>query len=186
MPPGAGSDKTGNSTLNLQDDAAFTGTVEVQGGRLKLDILNSNIGDLSNASLIDVTTNGAFDVEDHFATGGYTIPSGQTLRGAGTVRGKLVLADGSVIQPGDSGVGQMTIDDGDLNDDSLQMLDIQGGTFQWQMSNWDGDEGVGYDQIVINDGRLKLHPVAGCMGKIRGPRSLCCKTRPSVDGYRCS
>jgi autotransporter-associated beta strand protein len=84
--------KQGGGVLDLTASSAFSGTVRIDSGTLRL----APAATLA-ASRIETAAGAVFDVSQ---VAGFTLGSGQTLSGTGTVAGALAAADGSVIDPG--------------------------------------------------------------------------------------
>ncbi len=104
--------KAGLGTWTLSGANVYAGSTTIMGGTLKL----AATGSIANSPLIDVNT-GVFDVS---AYSSYTLDSGKTLRGNGTVLG-TVLVQGWVV-PGES-PGMLTV--GNMTFDAGSMLDIE-------------------------------------------------------------
>lgn len=141
--------KLGSGTLVLGGASAYTGTTTVSAGTLRLGASAS-----LTSAVIDVASGATFDVSN--VSGGYTLASGKTLKGKGTVLGNITLAGGSNHSPGNS-PGKMTIT-GTYTQQQNATLNIEiNGTDQGDLSPVDG---VGYDFVSISgaaslDGILK-------------------------------
>jgi hypothetical protein len=68
-------------------------------------------GHINNSSIIDVTNGAIFDVTGN---GSYTVPSGQTLRGSGTVKGGAVTVNGNLAAGEASAVGTLNLNNNGL------------------------------------------------------------------------
>ncbi len=108
--------KTGAGTQTLGGVNTYTGTTAISGGTLALGAS----GSIANSSAINVETGGTFDVSA--VTGGFSLATGQTLTGTGTVAGDLTVANGSTFAIG-SGMGTKTID-GDLTFGASSNFDV--------------------------------------------------------------
>jgi autotransporter-associated beta strand protein len=100
--------KTGSGTLTLSAANDYTGNTTIQDGRLAL----SGAGAIGSTPLIDLAGAGA--VLDTSALAGFTLGSGQTLQGTGTVlagTGKAFTVNGT-LRPGGS-IGTLNVT-GDL------------------------------------------------------------------------
>jgi len=96
--------KVGTGTLTLSGtNNSYTGATTVNGGVLAV----SGSAWPANSTIVDVTANGVLDVSG-MAGGMLTLGAGQTLKGAGTIRGSLVVPAGAILLPGD-GVGVLTV-----------------------------------------------------------------------------
>ena len=76
---------------------------------------------------------------------GFTLASGQKLKGGGTVVGGLILSGGGVLAPGAS-PGTLTV--------ASNMTWGGGGVYEWEVQNWTGIAGAtnGWDLIKITSG----------------------------------
>lgn len=94
---------TGGGILALSGTNTYTGSTIITNGTLML----TNNGSISNSALINITTPGILAV----AGGGtFTLNSGQTLVGNGTINGNLNVSTNATISPGNSGnVGILTV-----------------------------------------------------------------------------
>jgi len=82
--------KNGTGTLTLSVSNAYTGTTTINAGTLALGAA----GSIADSSLIDVTSSGVFDVS---AITGFSLGSGQSIGGAGSILGDVLFADGSKL-----------------------------------------------------------------------------------------
>jgi autotransporter-associated beta strand protein len=99
---GFGITKTGSNILTLNVSNSYNGATTIKAGTLKLDALggiaSSNIivGDAgSSGAILDATTK----------TGNFTVASGQTVSGIGTIQGSTTIQLNGTIAPGNSGAG---------------------------------------------------------------------------------
>ncbi len=86
-------------TLYLRGTNTYAGTTTVRGGFLTLDVT----GSISNSTVIDVWTNGTFNVSSNGS--GFVLGLAQTLKGNGTVLGNVTAV--GAIAPGSS-IGSLT------------------------------------------------------------------------------
>ncbi len=93
--------KTGLGTWTLSGLNAYSGTTTVRQGTLAI----SPAGSISSSPTIDVQDGATLDVS---TVAGFTLASGQTLKGNGLVAGALTLGNGSTLSAG-AGVGTLTI-----------------------------------------------------------------------------
>jgi fibronectin-binding autotransporter adhesin len=103
---GHGIVKNGVGVLAIGGGSAHTGNTTINAG-----VLGTN-GQLSATPLVDVKAGANLDVA--LVPGGASFGAGQTLRGAGSVTGSVVLDGGAAITAGDAGVGNLAIS-GNLN-----------------------------------------------------------------------
>ena len=89
--------KTGVGTWTLSGANTYTGNTSVNGGTLKIGVLSN----IATSPVVAANSTGVLDVTDFNAGGGWTISSGQTLTGTGTVNGIVNdIAGGAIINPG--------------------------------------------------------------------------------------
>jgi autotransporter-associated beta strand protein len=94
--------KIGSGTLTLGGLSTYTGVTTISNGTLAL----IGSGSTANSSTIIIVSNATLDVTGRNG-GAMTLASGQTLRGAGNVKGNLIVANGATLSPGTS-VGTLT------------------------------------------------------------------------------
>jgi autotransporter-associated beta strand protein len=102
-------DILGNGRLTLTAASTYTGPTIIESGTLRL----GTGGSIASSPVIEVQEAGTFDGQT-----GTTVASGQTVRGTGTLLGKVTIGAGSTLSPGVAGVGAMKGD----------MLILQGNT----------------------------------------------------------
>jgi autotransporter-associated beta strand protein len=99
--------KQGAGTLTIATNNVSTNSVVVGAGTLALSVSNC----LSGAPSITVSNGAILDVTALSASGGYTLLSGQSLLGNGTVSGTINMLSGAKIYAGaDGAYGTNTID----------------------------------------------------------------------------
>lgn len=124
--------KISSGTLTLSGVSTYTGNTLVTGGTLKLGAS----GSINNSAVITVGSSGVFDVS---AVSGYSLASGQTLRGAGQVTGAVIAGSGRTVAAGmnASTIGSLTFNSSlnvSLATVSLK-LDSNSGTFDLISAN---------------------------------------------------
>jgi hypothetical protein len=139
-------DGTTAGTLILDGTNTYTGITQVTGGTLKLaatcTIASSTI-DVA-AGILDVTAFGT----------GYTVGSGKTIQGNGTVNGSINVA--GTLATGESAPGILTVN-GNANLSGVDAVDINTAT-----------AGTGYDQLVVN-GSTNTVALAGTLALTVSP-----------------
>ncbi|MDA0254355.1 MAG: autotransporter-associated beta strand repeat-containing protein [Planctomycetota bacterium] len=95
--------KTGGGTLLLDGINTFTGETSIEEGILALETADS----LAGSTTVTVAEGASLDVSS--LAGGYTVGSGQTITGSGTVLGSLVFGRGSTLSPGLGSVGSLAL-----------------------------------------------------------------------------
>ena len=86
--------KTGDGSLMLDAINTYAGPTSVLGGTLAI----TSHAALGNTSLIETARGTTFDVNS--LSDGYTVPSGQTIGGAGKILGSVTFGAGSTLSPG--------------------------------------------------------------------------------------
>ena len=93
----------GTGKTILSSSSSYSGATTISGGTLALSaaanpIASSGTIDVAAAAVLDVST----------VSGGFTLASGQTLSGAGSVVGSVAAGAGSIIAPAGAGIGGLT------------------------------------------------------------------------------
>ncbi|HEX3718178.1 MAG TPA: autotransporter-associated beta strand repeat-containing protein [Verrucomicrobiae bacterium] len=96
--------KEGSSEMTLSTNNTYTGDTTITTGSL---ILSTN-GSIADSTPINIETGAALDVS-HRSDSTLTLATGQTLEGTGTVDGSLIAGPGSIVSPGESSVGTLTV-----------------------------------------------------------------------------
>jgi autotransporter-associated beta strand protein len=172
--------KAGTGTLTLSGSNTYTGATTIINGCLKL----AAAGSISNSPLISVVSGGTFDVGA--VSGGFTIVSGQTLKGTGSVTGNVTVADGGILVPGNpkgtllvkgdvtlgatstfvvncdsSGYGQLQVTNGVINLASATLSVVQGSEIcsenMWIINNQGGSAISGTFNGLPEDSVLKVN-----------------------------
>jgi len=94
--------KTNAGTLTLYSNNTYTGSTTLSGGTLAL----SGAGAIPNST--NLALSGASAILS--AGSGFTLTSGHTLSGIGSVAGGVTANPGGLISPGNNGVGTLTFD----------------------------------------------------------------------------
>lgn len=135
---------SGNGTVHLNAANTYTGSTSVTSGRL---VLGSG-GSITSSSSIAVGSAGTLDVS---AVSGFSLSSGQTLTGVGTVAGDVSVGAG-VLAIGSS-PGTMTFED-DLAFTLSSVANFEINALG--AGNYDLALGLGNDQTVTFDGTLNV------------------------------
>ena len=133
---GHGLTLAGPQRLTLAGENTYSGDTTVSEGVLGL----TATGTIDNSPLVLVEAGASFDVLSK--TGGYALPAGQTVAGAGSVVGGLAVGGGGTVSPGDP-VGTLTTS-GDVS--------LGGsGNYNWQVLDAQGTAGAatGWDLLSI-------------------------------------
>lgn len=130
--------KVGAGTLTLTADNSYTGATAVTSGTLAL----AGSADISESPVIDVAEGATLDVS---AMGSWTLASGQTLQGNGTVAG--TTAANGTLAPGNS--------PGTLSVTGTVLLGATS-TLDWDLDGGDTTPGSGINDLLAITGNLTL------------------------------
>jgi len=86
--------KLGNGTILLDGINAFTGTISIEQGTAAI----SGPPAIGTSALVNISAGAALDVRD--VAGSYTVTTGQTFAGSGTIVGSVTFGAGSTLSPG--------------------------------------------------------------------------------------
>lgn len=86
--------KTGDGSLVFDAINTYAGPTSILGGTLAI----TSQAALGGTSLIETARGATFDVSS--LSDGYTVPSGQTIGGSGTILGSVTFGAGSTLSPG--------------------------------------------------------------------------------------
>ena len=131
--PDGGLTKLGAGTLTLSGANTFTGPTLISAGTLAL----AGSGSIASSTSIGIAAGAALDVS---GIGGYTLGSGRTLWGDGTVNGNFILGNGAILAPGSNAIGTLTFNN--------NLVVSNGAVLQYQL-------GTNSDLTVVN-GNLTL------------------------------
>jgi CSLREA domain-containing protein len=157
--------KLGSGTLTLSGTNTYGGQTTIGSGTLALvnTISNNNI---ASSSPIDVRTSAVLDVtglDVGIVTDTLQLASGQTLKGYGTLNGKLDALSGSTVSPGNS----FAVNPGILNQTGDVTFNT-GATFSVEIGGTTpGNTATNHDQLNVtgavspNDGTLTLASSGG-------------------------
>jgi autotransporter-associated beta strand protein len=134
---GAGSiTKTGDGTVRYDAANTYSGNTTIESGTLQLGAS----GSIQNSAVVDVKAGAVLDVLD---VPDFTLASGQTLVGNGSMNGALTLSSGAVLAPGNS-AGRLTFQD----DVTLEL----GSIFEVEIGGYTA--GSEYDDVVMMSGAV--------------------------------
>ena len=159
---GTGLSATVNSNLAATSGLSKSGAgTLVVGGTISGGTVFVNNGTLTvapaaaiSSSGISVLSTGTLDVTQK--VGGYTVPGGQSLAGAGVVSGTVTMSSGATLSPG-SNLGTLTVTGGlTLNG---------GGNYNWQIVSGSGSAGTSWDLASVG-GTLSIASTSATPFKI--------------------
>jgi len=139
--------KLGPGTATISGGNTYSGNTIVSAGTLTM-----SGGSIANSTNISVASGATFNVS---AVNPFTIGSGQTLTGAGTVSGQVTVASGGILTPGNAvGGGVLTMNDLTLSSGSTVNVEFPsaGSPGNASVNNADGGGG-----LVINGGSVYLY-----------------------------
>ena len=96
--------KVGSSPLILAGTNTYTGSTVLSAGTIAL----TNNGSISGSTNINLASGTILDASGR-GDKTLTLGSGQTIDGTGTVRGSMTASSGSIVAPGLSGAGTLTV-----------------------------------------------------------------------------
>jgi autotransporter-associated beta strand protein len=96
--------KEGAAPLALEGTNTYTGDTTITTGTL---LLETN-GSIADTAVIDIDSGTTLDVSQRLDST-LTLATGQTLEGTGTLNGSLIAGAGSIVSPGQSSVGTLTV-----------------------------------------------------------------------------
>ena len=102
-----GTVEVSSGSVTLSGVNSYTGVTKISGGTLSLSATSNNIASSSSIIVGDTAAHSSAVLDVTGVTGGFTLSSGQTLGGHGTVIGNLTFGSGAVLSPGNS-VGTST------------------------------------------------------------------------------
>jgi autotransporter-associated beta strand protein len=115
-----GLEKRGAGTLTLTGANTFTGPTLIGSGKLAL----SGGGSIAATSDLYVEAGATFDVTA--MGGGFSLNSGKTLSGSGSINGDFSLNNSAILRPGKNGIGRLTFNGSlTLGVNSTQYFEIQ-------------------------------------------------------------
>jgi hypothetical protein len=149
-----GLSKAGSGILTLSGSSTFSGATTVSAGQLQI----GSAGAINSTSGITVNGAGA-EFKFNAATAllrPLTLTQG-TLSGTGTIGTAVTVGSNAILSPGNSpGIQSFT-----------QGLTFdQGGQYIWEINNWAGSPGTGYDQLVVSGSALNVTANSGSTFKI--------------------
>jgi autotransporter-associated beta strand protein len=126
--PTSGLRKAGDGRLTLAATNTYTGPTTVAGGTLA--VASSTAEEVSLSQALIPFAGATLDLST--VSGGYAVPSTQTVGGSGTVAGTIGFGAGATLSPGDV-VGTLTV---------TQSVTLGGGgNYNWQMVDATGTAG---------------------------------------------
>ena len=97
-----GTVEVSSGSVTLSGVNSYTGVTKISGGTLSLSATSNNIASSSSILVGDTAAHSSATLDVTGVTGGFTVASGQTLAGHGTVVGNTTFGSGSILSPGNS------------------------------------------------------------------------------------
>ncbi|MBM4012189.1 MAG: hypothetical protein FJ286_12550 [Planctomycetes bacterium] len=129
----AGLAKSGGGTLVI-GGTITGGNLSINNGTLAV----APTGAIQTSPGISILASGTLDVTQ--LAGGYVVPGGQSLAGAGLVSGSVTMSAGATLSPG-SNLGTLTI--------SNNLTLNGGGNYNWQIVSGSGVAGSAWDLVQL-------------------------------------
>ena len=95
--------KTGSGIQSFSGANTYTGNTTISNGVLAL----VGTASIANSANLDISAGAQLDVSG--LSGAFSLGSGQTLKGNGSVNGSVIVPDGSTLAPGESAGGTLTV-----------------------------------------------------------------------------
>ena len=138
--------KTNPGTLSVYSNNTYTGSTTLSGGTLAL----SGAGAIRNST--NIALSGASAILS--IGSGFTLNTGQTLSGIGLVAGGVTALSGSVISPGNNGVGTLTFNNNLTLNAAATLMVVLNGT----------NAGTSYNQLSVQALALNNATLAVTLG----------------------
>lgn len=152
---------TGTLTLQDNDDRAFAGEISGAGNVIKQ---GNGIWTLSGANTNTGTTSvstGTLLVNGSLANSTTTVASAAVLGGSGNLGGALTV--NGTLAPGNNAAGNLT---------TGALTLAPGAVVEWQLDDWTGAAGVGYDLVTAASLTLTATPTSPVTLRLVGPAPL--------------
>jgi fibronectin-binding autotransporter adhesin len=142
------SGKTG--TVEIANDLSTTGSITVAYGTLHF---SGSLGDATNAS--GITINGSSAVLKTTSANAVSAPitfTQGTISGTGEIGVAVTVGSNATLSPGNP-VGSQSYTSG--------LTLAGGGAYRWQINNWTGSAGTGFDQLAVSGNDLAITATSG-------------------------
>lgn len=146
--------KVGTGVLTLSGSNTFTGATSITAGRLDI----GQTGSLNNTS--GITVNGSTAEFKYNSATALTRPltlTRGTLSGTGSIGSAVSVGSNAILSPGNS-PGSQAFTNG--------LTFAPGGQYTWEINDWAGSPGTGYDQLVVSGSALNITATSGSTFKI--------------------
>ncbi|NBX31019.1 hypothetical protein EBR04_11365, partial [bacterium] len=162
--------KAGTGVLTLSAANTFSGATTISAGQLQISAgnINSSSGITVNGATAEFRYNSATPL-----TKPLTFTRG-TLSGTGTIATAVTVGTNDILSPGNS-PGSQSFTQGLTFD--------QGGQYTWEINNWAGAAGTGYDQLVVSGSALNVTATSGSTFKILVTSLTGSNTAGAVPGF---
>jgi autotransporter-associated beta strand protein len=153
----------GNGTLTIQDsgDRVFAGEISGTGNVAKQGVATWTLSGPNTYSGTTSVTGGTLLVNSSLASSATSVASTAALGGSGSLAGTLALS--GTLAPGNNSVGTLT---------TGALTLAPGAALEWQIDNWTGAAGTGYDRVVATSLALTATAVSPVTVRLVGPSPI--------------
>jgi fibronectin-binding autotransporter adhesin len=140
--------KTGSGTLTLSGAVSQYGGTTINGGRLAI----ASTGALSGTAGSVTINGGELKYNSSTTLTRPIVFTAGTISGTGTIGTAVTAGAGDILSPGNSPGTQSYTSGLTLG---------QGGQYTWEINNWAGSAGSGYDQLAVSGSALNVTATSG-------------------------
>ena len=160
----------GPGTLAFSGSNTYSGATTISAGQLQISAGNINASS-------GITVNGAgaeFKYNSATALNSPLTLTQGTLSGSGAIGTAVTVGSAAILSPGNS-PGSQSFTSG--------LTFAQGGQYTWEINNWAGAAGTGYDQLVVSGSALNITATSGSTFKILVTSLTGSNTAGAVPGF---
>jgi alpha-L-fucosidase 2 len=152
---------TGTLTLQDNDDRAFAGEISGAGNLVKQGDGTWTLAGAHTYTGTTAVSAGTLLVNGSLANSTTTVASAAALGGSGSLGGALTV--NGTLAPGDNAVGNLT---------TGALTFAPGAVLEWQLDDWTGAAGVGYDRVTAASLTLTATSASPVTLRLVGPAPL--------------